>query len=1128
MVLSIEFIIGLFLSFALGFGIKWLLDRRDESEPIRKDQPDRSETKHTPTKAEELYELAEEMKDFFQSTAHPKDLLDSDDFWRGVKLLAGEAFSNGDLLEYYAGDNPLIGCMAIEALKGRPEDAKVTEQLIARIGKSYLWPIFFVLRALRDSGKRPVIGEVLLQAQEWWVEDRLINQMIDSFIEDRIAGGEQPTLENLTEKSEKQMGYALDFVEKLNPDHVQPLKDQLTQKKETLLDKGYLKSVGSLWGIEKKPDFIREHPALIEAKDQIEKNLLESHPRSILLTGETGVGKKTLIKWLARRFKELNWHIFEAGATEIMAGQTFIGELEMRIQKLVKHLNRKRAVIWFIPNIHELFYAGRHRFNPAGVLDMVMPHIESGDMLVIGETDPTTLEMLSRENRRIKTNFEIIHLKPLDDTQTLQLACDWAEHQKLPHGRPLITENTIKEAWFLSRQFLSHMSPPGVLLDFIKLTRRTLMTGSQTQLTLTIDDFYLTLSHLTGLPRAILDDRQGLDLSELHNLFQKKVKGQSEAVKCLIERVAMIKAGLTDSTRPYGVFLFAGPTGTGKTEIAKTLSEFLFGSADRMIRLDMSEFKNRDSEDRILGTATREQGSSSLVHQIRKQPFSVILLDEFEKAHSNIWDLFLQVFDDGRLTDRHGNIADFRHAIIILTSNLGSTIQPGDSIGFNPNSSMFSFSSVEKAIGNTFRREFINRLDRVVIFHPLSWSVMREILYKELNQVLERRGLRNREWAVEWEDSAIEFLLSKGFTPDLGARPVKRAIEQYLLSPLAVTIVEHQFPTGDQFLFVRSDGHKINVEFIDPDKPGVPDHGAEALNEESQEDTGIFPLKQMILNPKGTPEELEYLKKRFKKTEQRTASDEWRTDKQSLLRDMSEDGFWNSADRFRKLGDVEYMDRIESGLQTAGSLLNRLAGKNTRTRTSYSKKLVLRLAQQLYLLQKACRTFTQGLPRDAFLVIEAVPAASPDEDTIRGFSQDLSRMYQKWADRRRMQIRVLEEISGQEDDAYRCVMAVSGFGSYAILEPETGLHILEEPKDSHSFIRHNTRVRVFPQDDQPEPDPENLLNRARDIITQAGDQSLTVVRRYRKLPSPLVRDSIRNWRSGRLDRVLDGDFDLLG
>src|SRR6185503_6766485 len=260
----------------------------------------------------------------------------------------------------------------------------------------------------------------------------------------------------------------------------------------------------------------------------------------------------------------------------------------------------------------------------------------------------------------------------------------------------------------------------------------------------------------------------------------------------------------------------------------------------------MSEFQSPDSVRKIIGDDGETQ---SLIQRVRKQPFAVVLLDEFEKAHWNVWDLFLQVFDDGRLTDALGQTADFRHTIIILTSNLGATAPESGGMGFAPRADEFSNAQVMRAVSQSFRPEFVNRLDKVIVFRPLTRARMRGILRKELQKVLERRGLRNREWAVEWESSALEFLLDKGFSPTMGARPLKRAIDQHLLAPLAATMVEHRFPSGDQFLFVRSDGKSLQVEFVDPDAsaPIAPRLDVEPMVPRGSDHT----LARMMLQPTG-------------------------------------------------------------------------------------------------------------------------------------------------------------------------------------------------------------------------------------------------------------------------------------
>ena len=280
-----------------------------------------------------------------------------------------------------------------------------------------------------------------------------------------------------------------------------------------------------------------------------------------------------------------------------------------------------------------------------------------------------------------------------------------------------------------------------------------------------------------------------------------------------------------------------------------------------MIRLDMSEFQDPESLNRILGEPQGDQQFSdgALVDQIRKRPFSVVLLDEFEKSHRSVWDLFLQVFDDGRLTDRRGNTADFRNAIVIMTSNLGSGISAGGNPGFVDASGHFSAAAVMRAVERSFRKEFLNRIDRTVVFRPLARETMREILRKELADAFRRRGLRNRSWAVEWDESALEFLLQRGFTPHLGARPLRRAIERHLLSPLALTIVNHQYPEGDQFLFVRAEGQRLAVDFVDPDAPEE-DTPIDAVTGVTPAVGGRLRTERIALEPRGSADELAALR----------------------------------------------------------------------------------------------------------------------------------------------------------------------------------------------------------------------------------------------------------------------------
>ncbi len=580
----------------------------------------------------------------------------------------------------------------------------------------------------------------------------------------------------------------------------------------------------------------------------------------------------------------------------------------------------------------------------------------------------------------------------------------------------------------------------------------------------------------------------------------------------------MIKAGLTDPGRPLGVFLFTGPTGTGKTEIAKTLAAFLFGSSERMLRLDMSEFQSPESVARLLGDREDVPGSTALVHEIRRQPFAVVLLDEVEKAHPSIHDLFLQVFDDGRLTDRRGRTADFRHAILIMTSNVGATATRRAAMTFGAAHSVTGVDpAVEKALLAEFRPELLNRIDRIVVFRSLDRADMRRVLDKELRGVLERRGLRDRQWAVEWDDSAHAFLLDRGFSPELGARPLRRTIERYLLAPLAKTIAQRRAPNGDQFLFVRSDGRGLQVEFVDPDAPD-PEPAPETI------EPGDRDVPAIAFEPRGTAAEVELLRRQFAELHERTNSDDWQRQKAADLEAMAGADFWTSPERWRVLGRAEYLDRIGVGVDTAERLLARVCDHDGRPRAHPRRDLVGRLAERVHLLSRALDGLDAGLPADALVRVEAVLDGQPDPDAVNAAARRVGAMYRAWAETRGMEIGEVGESTGESP--YRLELAITGFGAYPILAEESGLHVFEVIGRGGTIAdRLRVRVTVAPQPDDAAPGERNALARA--IWPHAEMHRTRIVRRYREGPSPLARDAVRGWRTGRVERVLGGDFDLL-
>lgn len=1058
-----------------------------------------------------LQRLTGSIETFARKTVHPRELLDCPEFHEAVTLLKQDDVSIDTVRQYAMTGNVYLASAAFEALTTRSERQSLFNAIMMHFRSLDPDVLHYALRFFTSLDARPPVGGPVALAESWWSSRVTLVDSFRDYFSAREKLGDAAEFGTYLDWSAASKPAIIDaFLSYIDHPYARTLRDQLTQWRGSRVDSSFLNSFGRFWVQTSEEALVTPEPWK-ELLDRAEQSVLAFPPHSVLVTGGPRTGKTSFLRILGERLMADGWRVFEANAADVMAGQIYFGELEGRIRNLVTELDAGKRVAWYAGNILQLAESGTHRGQSASVLDQILPAVIAGRLVIFAEESPEAVSRLFQSRPSLRTQMEVYRLDPFS-TEEFGDFLERAARQIEFIRDKMIGEDAITACLQLSQQYLGGAHLAGIGVDLLK---RSVQNAAEEYL-VTADHVLMAVSQISGMPQAILDDKQKIDLASVRHFFNSRLIGQDEAVSAVVDRIAMLKGGLVDPHRPVGVFLFAGPTGTGKTELAKTLAEYLFSSPERMTRLDMSEFQTPDSTVKIVG----ERGYSatdSLAARIRKQPFSVVLLDEFEKAHANIWDLFLQVFDDGRLSDANGYAVDFRHTIIVLTSNLGATSHQSADVGFVHQKGAYGEEQVLRSISRTFRPEFINRLDKIVVFKPLSREVIREILHKELRQILDRRGLRNRDWAVEWESTAIEFLLDRGFSPEMGARPLKRAIDQHLLAPLAATLVEHRFPEGDQFLFVRSNGKAIEVEFVDPDAPMQASGDADGAEQNAPLGDPVS-LPSMILQPGGGAHERAALEASFEALETTLASPDWITLKDGLLEQASAADIWSRPDRHALFARIAVMDSVEEAARTADRLHRRLTSRGTQPSRA-SRELVGRLALQLHVIGEGITDVRTEAPADAVIAVEPVFDAGGEAGPSEEWCGRLARMYRQWAERRRMQFEDMTPPSKDKD----ALLHVNGFGAFRTLENEAGLHVLE---DAVTGQRSVARVRVAPGP-QEEPRGHEAYRTYSALLALAGEPT-SIVRRYRENPAPLVRDARGGWRTGRFEDVLSGDFDLFG
>lgn len=552
--------------------------------------------------------------------------------------------------------------------------------------------------------------------------------------------------------------------------------------------------------------------------------LTAKHRRPVLLVGPSGVGKTAAVHEFVRqrqRFGLGKRVVWQTDGPRLVAGMTGFGMWQQRCTLIIEEARRTDAIL-FLGNLVQLMQVGQHEGNEQGIASFFKPYLTRGEIQVIAECTDEQRKLIEVQDPNLLSAFEELPVVEPDRAgrkRILKAVAD--EHAK--EARVTIGPDAIGRIDDLHQRFATYSVAPGRPVRFLKnLARSTPKRG-------TIGPAEVTgaFTRETGLPLFMIDENVPFEPDQTRSWFTSRVIGQDEAVSRVVDLLTVVKANLSRPSRPIGSLLFIGPTGVGKTQMAKSLAEYLFGDADRMTRFDMSEYSDEGSVTRLTQAPITSGGATLcgeglLTAKVREQPFGVLLFDEFEKAHPAFFDLLLQVLGEGRLTDSAGRLADFTNSVIIMTSNLGAQAFQTDRFGFATTAGASQTEHFVEAVRDAMRPELFNRIDRIVPFNALGREQVRSIVERELDQVRKRDGLLLRSIEFEAEDPAIDLLASIGFDAKLGARPLQRAIERRVLAPLADQINRYGRDTALRAIVsVEQSELSVRVQALDGGKEGV-------------------------------------------------------------------------------------------------------------------------------------------------------------------------------------------------------------------------------------------------------------------------------------------------------------------
>jgi ATP-dependent Clp protease ATP-binding subunit ClpC len=510
--------------------------------------------------------------------------------------------------------------------------------------------------------------------------------------------------------------------------------------------------------------------------------------RSVMLVGETGVGKTAILHGVAAELPRIARELWELPSMSFLTGTRYLGDWQSKAESVLEALKSRRGVL-SLTDVWNVLTVGTSANDPSSLFDFLRPKMQAGQLQLVGEVTPERFQAMQTAPL-LSSLFDVVYVEPLDPAQIARIVEGFAVERQIG-----IETSGIANLMELCKRFLPSDRGPGQLLRLVQRVadyQREKLAINEPE---PIDQSFIekVFSIYSGLPRFVVSKSTTIPAREIREWFRERIIGQERAIEAVVEVITLFKAGLHDPSRPIGTLLFVGPTGVGKTELAKALAKYLFGSESRLLRFDLSEFKDYHAFQMLVGDPDRPLQPARLLDPVRAQPFQVILFDEIEKAHSNVWDMLLQLLDEGHVSPPNGSRANFRNTILIATSNVGSQDALKTPIGFlSSEPGQIPIKSLE----TVFRPELLNRFQHIVTFDGLTRENVRRIASREIQQLLVREGITSRNLAVEIGEDVLDAVVESGYDREYGARALKRQVQQRILFPIAGRLMEAQVAAG--------------------------------------------------------------------------------------------------------------------------------------------------------------------------------------------------------------------------------------------------------------------------------------------------------------------------------------------